>query len=84
MSSGHDFKHQLANVHNVYFKASAPGKKLIGSSIVLGSSGEKWRLSLVLVPDTGDLAYYEKNLTYTDLMAMVRGFYSVTFQSQHC
>ena len=71
-NSGHDFKYQLATVNHLYFKAATHGKKLIGSSTVAGSNGEKWKISIVLVPDASDCIYFEKTLTFSDLQTMVQ------------
>lgn len=78
MSSGHDFKHQLSSVNNLYFKVATPGKKLIGSSLVTGSSGEKWKISLLLLPDASEPVYFEKTTSFTDLQTMVRLFTTET------
>jgi len=72
MSSGHEFKNALANVHNIYFKASASEKKIIGSSIALGSSGEKWRISVVLLPEGHEPSYFERTLHFSDIQSLVR------------
>lgn len=71
-----EFKSQLASIHHLYFKASSATCRIIGSSMVAGSSGDKWKISLVSIPETGSMTYFERTLTYADLLTMVRTFVS--------
>lgn len=70
MTSPHDFKAALATVSHLYFKATAPGKTILGSSLV--TSSEKWKLSIGLLSDTAAPAYYEKTMTFSDISGLVR------------
>jgi hypothetical protein len=72
MSSIHDYKASLATVNNIFFKASSSGKRLVGSTSVVGSSAERWRISVALFLDSGDHHFYERTLSFTDIQAIVR------------
>lgn len=67
-----EFKSQLASVHQLFFKATSPSCRIIGSSMVAGSSSDKWKISLVSIPETGNMSYFERTLVYADLLAIVR------------
>lgn len=71
-----EFKSQLTSVHHLYFKASSPTCRIIGSSAVAGGSSDKWKISLVTILESSNMSYFERTLTYAELLTIVRRFAS--------
>lgn len=69
-----DFKSHLATLSHLYFKASSTSTRIVGSSSVVGSSSDKWKVSIVSIPDAGEMSYFERTLSYKDIQSMVRPF----------